>query len=80
MGSSCFACSPDDKDATQAEEKDADNTFPEDNYQEVLVKETVGKPLNSIKLASNKMFIVSMDEEKFRAFNKTYSVSENCAI
>ena len=64
--------SSNDKDTHQAEEEDAENAFLEDISQELLVKETIGKPLNSSKLASiaNKTFIANMDEEKFKAFHK----------
>ena len=57
-----------DKDTPQAEEEDTENAFLEDISQELSVKQAIGKPLNSSKLASiaNKMFIVNMDEEKFK--------------
>ena len=56
----------------QAEEGDAKNTLLEDISQELLVKEAIGKPLNSSKLASivNKMFIVNMNGKNFKAFHK----------
>ena len=64
-------CSSNDKD-TQAEEKDAENAFLDGISQELSVKEAIGKPLNNSKFASiaNKMFIVNMDEEKFKALLK----------
>ena len=73
-------CSSNDKDTHHAEEEDAENVFLEDISQELSVKEAVGKPLNSSSLASiaNKMFIVNMDEEKFKALHKKYNVPENC--
>ena len=44
-------CSSNDKDTPQAEEEDAENAFLEDISQELSVKEAIGKPLNSSKLA-----------------------------
>ena len=74
-------CSSNDKDTHQAEKEDAENAFLDDISQDLSVKETVGKPLNSSRLASiaNKMFIVNMDEEKFKALHKKYNVPENCS-
>ena len=65
-------CSSNNKDMHQAEEGDAKNTLLEDISQELLVKEAIGKPLNSIKLASivNKMFIVNMNGKNFKALHK----------
>ena len=56
----------------QAEEGDAKNTLLEDISQKLLVKEAIGKPLNSSKLASrvNKMFIVNMNGKNFKALHK----------
>ena len=73
-------CSFNDKDTHQTEEEDAENAFLEGISQDLSVKEAIGKPLNSSKLASvaNKMFIVDMDEEKFKALLKKYNVPENC--
>ena len=73
-------CSSNDKDTHEAEEEDAENAFLEGISQELSVKEAIGKPLNSTKLASiaNKVFIVNMDEEKFKALLKKYNVPENC--
>ena len=73
-------CSSNDKDTHQAEEEDAKNTFLEGISQELSVKEAIGKPLNTSKLASiaNKMFIISMDGKKFKALLKKYNVPENC--
>ena len=45
-------CSSNNKDMHQAEEGNAKNTLLEDISQELLVKEAIGKPLNSSKLAS----------------------------
>ena len=73
-------CNSKDKDTRYAEEEDAENAFLEDISQELSVKDAVGKPLNSSRLASiaNIMFIVNMDEEKFKALHKKYNVPENC--
>ena len=73
-------CTSNDKDTHQAEEEYAENVFVEDISQELSVKVAIRKPLNSSKLASiaNKMFIVNMDEEKFKALLKKYNVPENC--
>ena len=73
-------CSSNDKDTHQVEEEDAENAFLEDISQELLVKDAVGKPLSSSRLVSiaNKMFIVNMDEETFKALHKKYNLPENC--
>ena len=65
-------CSSNDKNTHQEEEEDAENVFLEAVSQELSVKEAIGKPLNSNKLTSiaNKMFIVNMDEEMFKAMLK----------
>ena len=65
-------CSSNDKNTHQEEEEDAENLFLEAVSQELSVKEAIGKPLNSNKLTSiaNKMFIVNMDEELFKAMLK----------
>ena len=65
-------CSSNNKDMHQAEEGDAKNTLLEDISQKLLVKEAIGKPLNSSKLASivNKMFIVNMNGKNFKALHK----------
>ena len=65
-------CSFNDKNTHQEEEEDAENLFLEAVSQELSVKEAIGKPLNSNKLTSiaNKMFIVNMDEEMFKAMLK----------
>ena len=73
-------CNSNDKDTHQAEEEDAENAFLDDISQELSVKEAIGKPLISSKLASiaNKMFTVNMDEEKSKALLKIYNIPENC--
>ena len=56
------------------------NTFLQDISQDILVKEVIGKPLNSGKLPSiaNKMFVINNDDEKFMTLQKRYNVPENC--
>ena len=73
-------CNSNDKDTHQAEEEDAENAFLDGISQELSVKEAIGKPLISSKLASiaNKMFTVNMDEEKSKALLKKYNIPENC--
>ena len=73
-------CSSNDKDTHQAEEEDVANAFLDGISQELSVKEAIGKPLNSSKLTliANKMFIVNMDQEKFKPLLRKYNVPENC--
>ena len=73
-------CSPNGKDTPQAEEEDAENTFLENISQKLSIKEATGKPLNCSKFAliTNNIFIVDVDELKFKILNTKYNVTENC--
>ena len=70
-------CSSKTKDRPQAVEED-ENLH--EIKQEYTVKDLAGKSIGNRKLAciANNLFLVNMEEEKFKNLNKKYSRPENC--